>query len=191
MSLRGVDARKRKKGQVVYYWRRRGFKPERLPDDGQARRARVFELNARADAGDPSLTPAISRQETPAALRTRLRAIYASRSARYRADVWDSCVYVIGREGLDSVKIGVTRGDPARRLAALQTGHPARLEILLAVPGGRDLEAWLHRTYAASRREGEWFNLTTRLTDHLERLALTYDLPRLLVENETGSPANG
>ncbi|MFI5867712.1 GIY-YIG nuclease family protein [Streptomyces sp. NPDC051546] len=69
----------------------------------------------------------------------------------------DSSVYVIGSAGSTRVKIG-TSVNPEKRLKELQTGNPDRLEVLWCTPGGRELEALLHRAFADRRVEGEWFD---------------------------------
>jgi hypothetical protein len=56
----------------------------------------------------------------------------------------------------DAIKIGRTK-NLARRLRALATGSAAPLELLAAVPGGRELEARLHRRWRQLHLRGEWF----------------------------------
>ena len=56
----------------------------------------------------------------------------------------------------EAVKIGRTK-NLARRLRALATGSAAPLELLAAVPGGRELEARLHRQWRHLHLRGEWF----------------------------------
>jgi hypothetical protein len=55
-----------------------------------------------------------------------------------------------------AIKIGVA-GDPQRRLASLQTGHPHLLILLGTVPGARKQEALLHKQFSSYRLKGEWF----------------------------------
>lgn len=71
-----------------------------------------------------------------------------------------------GEEGLiyfvrggDAIKIGWTRDDASlkNRLAALQSGHPERLEIVRLLHAERWGEAWLHGFFAGARLTGEWF----------------------------------
>ncbi|WP_329564453.1 GIY-YIG nuclease family protein (plasmid) [Streptomyces uncialis] len=50
-----------------------------------------------------------------------------------------SSVYVVGAEGLASVKIG-TSASPQQRVFQLQTGLPVALSILAVFPGGTRLE---------------------------------------------------
>ena len=69
-------------------------------------------------------------------------------------------IYAIGAEGEPSVKIGKTARSVAKRLAALQIGHPAPLQVLASVPVDQDLsriEKAIHRFLEADRQQGEWF----------------------------------
>ncbi|MFE6852651.1 GIY-YIG nuclease family protein [Streptomyces sp. NPDC057674] len=68
-------------------------------------------------------------------------------------------VYVLRLAGMDPVKIGMTR-NLGERVKALQTGVPARIEVLWTTPGARPLERALHVAFQAYRRHGEWFDLT-------------------------------
>ncbi|MDA5279908.1 GIY-YIG nuclease family protein [Streptomyces sp. Isolate_45] len=63
--------------------------------------------------------------------------------------------YLIAMDGHDAVKIGRTNQPPLQRLAALQTGNPSRLEVVLTVDG--DWEGTLHHALRESRLSGEWF----------------------------------
>ena len=77
-------------------------------------------------------------------------------------------VYFIAASDLNLVKIGTCRDAPGKRLAALQTGSPALLDLISAIPGDRALEQRLHRAFADLREHGEWF----RFEGALARLAL-------------------
>ncbi|MFF8960820.1 GIY-YIG nuclease family protein [Streptomyces sp. NPDC014894] len=70
-----------------------------------------------------------------------------------------SSVYVVGAEGLASVKIG-TSASPQQRVSQLQTGLPVTLSILAVFPGGTRLERALHEYFSAYRTRGEWFDFT-------------------------------
>ena len=69
------------------------------------------------------------------------------------------CVYVISDGTL--AKIGKTTTDPQRRLGALQTGNPRKLELLHQFECGNPdrLERYLHNLFASKRERGEWFRL--------------------------------
>ncbi|WP_435059538.1 GIY-YIG nuclease family protein [Streptomyces sp. bgisy060] len=71
----------------------------------------------------------------------------------------NSVVYVVGGEGLASVKIG-TSTRPEQRISQLQTGLPITLTILATFPGDARLERALHEHFAPYRTRGEWFDFT-------------------------------
>lgn len=54
------------------------------------------------------------------------------------------------------IKIGITT-DLKGRLRDLRGGSGLDLELIAAVPGGRDLERRLHEEFADLRKRGEWF----------------------------------
>lgn len=99
----------------------------------------------------------------------------ATRPPSARAVVWDpsprqvrrlapagaEVVYLVRAGETGRVKIGTTTSWPSRvrQLATGMVGEAPRLEGL--VPGGRDLEARLHRALAPHRvaRDREWFEL--------------------------------
>jgi hypothetical protein len=56
----------------------------------------------------------------------------------------------------DAVKIGRTTNLPGR-LKALATASAVPLELLAAVPGGRELETQLHKRWRHLHLRGEWF----------------------------------
>lgn len=65
-------------------------------------------------------------------------------------------IYFIRDEAIGFIKIG-TAGDPARRLAALQTGNPHPLALIGVLPGGPAEEKRLHRQFGWAQARGEWF----------------------------------
>jgi hypothetical protein len=65
-------------------------------------------------------------------------------------------VYVLGAPGINTVKIGRTT-NLAKRVADIQRMSPVLLAVLWTHPGGSELEARLHRHFAARRAHGEWF----------------------------------
>lgn len=66
-------------------------------------------------------------------------------------------VYVIGQRGAALVKIGRTT-NLERRLAAIQTACPNRVEVLWHTEGGSALERGLHAEFGHFREHGEWFD---------------------------------
>jgi hypothetical protein len=72
-------------------------------------------------------------------------------------------IYFARQPRTDLVKIGYTYGDPARRLAALQTGHADPLHLMGAADGDEAAERDWHARFAASRVRREWFRLTPPL----------------------------
>lgn len=65
-------------------------------------------------------------------------------------------IYFLRAVGTECAKIGYAT-NVVRRLAVLQAGNPARLEVFRQIPGDRASEAWLHAHYKARRIEREWF----------------------------------
>lgn len=68
-----------------------------------------------------------------------------------------SSVYFIRAGASEHIKIGFCRGDPKRRLAALQTGNPEHLTLLATIRGDQTEERRWHEAFADSRVRGEWF----------------------------------
>lgn len=69
----------------------------------------------------------------------------------------------------DAVKIGMSKDIP-KRLRTLRTMSPLPLELLGAVPGGRQEEAELHREWATQRLHGEWFRAAPELLGRIADL---------------------
>jgi hypothetical protein len=67
-----------------------------------------------------------------------------------------SVVYVIEAVGLGMVKIGTSR-NLENRLADLRYLCPMDIALVKAVPGGKELEAHLHKRFHEHRSHGEWF----------------------------------
>lgn len=66
-------------------------------------------------------------------------------------------IYVMGEAPTGVVKIG-TAINPVERLKQIQAGYPRPLRLLLALPGGRETETYLHRCFHERRvSEREWF----------------------------------
>ena len=70
-------------------------------------------------------------------------------------------IYFIA-QGDKYVKIGVAQ-NPEQRLVELQTGNPYKLRLMVAFPGGKEEEAWIHKQFECGRLRGEWFRITDGL----------------------------
>ena len=69
-------------------------------------------------------------------------------------------IYAIRAEGTPYIKIGSTKGSPAKRLKNLQTGQPFTLTILAAASLSSDVqqvERSIHRFLHDKKQQGEWF----------------------------------
>lgn len=73
-------------------------------------------------------------------------------------------VYFLEAVGLSFFKIGVTH-DLGKRVAALQTGCPAEIQLLWLRRGGYELESHLHDVYASRHAYGEWFQLDDEIRE--------------------------
>jgi hypothetical protein len=65
-------------------------------------------------------------------------------------------VYFVEAPRSGAVKVGFTR-DLSKRLPALQTGSPEKLQVLAWYPTRREAETALHAALAGYRLHGEWF----------------------------------
>ena len=70
-------------------------------------------------------------------------------------------VYLIEDRNNNCFKIGVTKGDPNKRLKKLQTGNPSKLELkyLYECEYPYRLESMLHTHYKSYNELNEWFSL--------------------------------
>lgn len=89
----------------------------------------------------------------------------------------EGCIYYIGSPESGRLKIGYTKGNPGKRLRALQTGSPSKLYLMAVHPGTPELERRLHQQFSDARLHGEWFDASDDLLVHLaEVCALTIAL---------------
>jgi hypothetical protein len=65
-------------------------------------------------------------------------------------------VYII-RAGRGPVKIGYTSKDVADRIIKLQCAHYEPLRLVRVLEGGREVETWLHFSFATRHIRNEWF----------------------------------
>ena len=98
-------------------------------------------------------------------------------------------VYAIGVEGTTLVKIG-RAGNVERRLEALQTSMPHRLEILHTrwEEDIRFVEKALHRLLQAFRTRGEWFQVERVALKEWMEMSLDLLRVKLLEARPMGSP---
>lgn len=70
-------------------------------------------------------------------------------------------IYLIEDSNNNTYKIGVTKGDPEKRLKKLQTGNSSKLEIkyLYEYEYPYRLETMLHTYYKSCNELNEWFSL--------------------------------
>lgn len=100
---------------------------------------------------------------------------YYTRSSRRTANLDDRGVYrgshvYFVENGRGFVKIGWSE-HLSRRVGALQTNSPERLRLVLAVPGGRQTERFLHGIFADYRVNGEWFVHGRRIWSFVWKIA--------------------
>lgn len=70
-------------------------------------------------------------------------------------------IYLIEDSNNNTYKIGVTKGEPEKRLKKLQTGNSSKLEIkyLYKCEYPYRLESMLHNHYKQFNELNEWFSL--------------------------------
>ena len=83
-------------------------------------------------------------------------------------------IYIIGEEGTDQVKVGISSVPPLR-VNGLQTGNPRNLILLAIWPGTKEDEANLHSKLAPSHARGEWFTAN----DYIHKLIQKHPAPPL------------
>lgn len=77
-------------------------------------------------------------------------------------------IYFIRSRNL--VKIGYTAGKPSARLAKLQNGSPAKLELLGSIEGDDVIEKQLHWRFKTQHSHGEWFFFEGALRNYVKKL---------------------
>lgn len=77
-------------------------------------------------------------------------------------------LYLIVNESKTKCKIGFSK-DPEKRLKALQTGNPEKLEVLATYPAGRIEEIKYHRMFAYLKLNGEWFSFSPQIAELVYR----------------------
>lgn len=73
-------------------------------------------------------------------------------------------IYFIRNTDSGYIKVGYTSKDPLARMAYLQVGSAAKLELVGVIDGEREDERALHQALAEHRVAGEWFKPNTLLS---------------------------
>jgi hypothetical protein len=82
----------------------------------------------------------------------------------------EGAVYFVQCNGEQGpIKIGVTTDMP-KRLRDLQAANPYPLQLLGMVIGGRVMESALHKRFASTRTNGEWFGYSAELRGFISEL---------------------
>ncbi len=95
------------------------------------------------------------------------------------------------------VKVGITGGDVARRIAQLQTGNPFELRCVdsFETPCARRVEHFLHRTHAAKMQHLEWLRWPRsevhELIDEAKQAARRIEERASREERFASQPSNG
>ena len=93
---------------------------------------------------------------------------------------------IIFEDNKEIYKIGFTRGDPKKRLKALSTGNPHKMEIVKVFETNFNtrLEANLHQQFKSKKIKNEWFMLdkddVSNFIDNCEKIEKRYEF---MVEN--------
>lgn len=110
--------------------------------------------------------------------RGEIKAFRVGHLIRIRADVAEalpippkvpSFVYFIATRPPrgKKIKIGFAT-NVHKRLKALQTSSPVKLQLVLSFPGTRQDEQALHKRFAEHRMEGEWFRWCKAIADYID-----------------------
>ena len=162
IGAKGVIVRVRKSGKVVVYWtaaslttKNRGFRPHmRLVWEGYGQPSQEDRAFIRQRCDDLSQ---VLREWIEKGRRTRTGRQF---SAGY--------VYFIGCA--DAVKIGFTT-DVDRRVYDMKTYQFSPVEVLLVIPGLRQVERELHQRFSHLRIQREWFRADPELMEFIGKEA--------------------
>jgi len=65
------------------------------------------------------------------------------------------------------VKIG-TSDHPVKRFSNIQSCNPTELKIIALIPGGQDVEQYLHCRFASKRERGEWYKIDSEILSFID-----------------------
>jgi hypothetical protein len=115
---------------------------------------RAFYGNSdRSAASVNDLAPIFRKQRAARAISPILEAIPEELIAT-EANAVTSVYFLAAGE---KIKIGISVNID-KRIKALQTGTPDKIEVLFTITGGRRLEKYFHGRFAAEWLGGEWFS---------------------------------
>ena len=170
-----VSTKKLKTG-IREYWR------FRHPDVG--------EVKMIGRPGDPDFMWQYNQLLTRAGVSRKISRRQVRRNAAPLAQLRLYLVYFIGVQPDGPIKIGYAN-NVQKRLGAIQTGNPCRLEVLATLPGGAAIERAIHLALADSRLNGEWFERTPKLLSFIEDIRMgSFTLEPGAVENQTFTAEN-
>lgn len=95
-------------------------------------------------------------------------------------------VYIITARELGIAKIGYSR-NPGNRLASLNTGSPAKLELEAVMPGSRENEKDLQRKFRSQRVRFEWFKICSEI-ESLIKLFKVDSFEKIKILEEVDEP---
>lgn len=78
-------------------------------------------------------------------------------------------VYFLLSKKSKTLKIGYS-SHLSNRIKSLQSSSPDSLTLPKAIPGSKQLEAELHKKFAANRLHGEWFSATPEVIEYIRSL---------------------
>jgi hypothetical protein len=128
----------------------------RWREDG-AQRSRVFDMEIDARRFDRDNRRRLQRKRARHTEQEEIR-LWARTHPVAAGDDW---IYIAAVKSLRRIKIGLSR-DPLNRLRGIQTGMPAKVDLVLLMPGDRHIERVLLEHTSAFAVEGagsEWRTL--------------------------------
>jgi len=78
-------------------------------------------------------------------------------------------IYFIRESDRERVKIGLSE-NPKKRIKALQTSSPTKLDLLKVIEGDETKEYYLHNKFKDYHIKGEWFLLSHELLNYIKTL---------------------
>lgn len=147
----------------------------------QHRTKRAIKWRARVTIGPKRLSLGLfdTVESAEAAIEARLAKHRARRAAR--TETYDrqaakrGVVYFVLDSTTGAVKIGHT-ADLVGRLSCMEvSASDDRLELLIAIPGGRHLEQAIQQAFESQHLKGEWYRMSPDLRRLIEELSSIYD----------------